>query len=131
MWLCQAKKCLQKKANQIKGKENNQHSKGNNQQSENATDTMGKKYINHMSKKGVNIQNIQGTYATEKKTTNNLILKWGKGLNRHFSRKTFSSVQFSHSVMSDSSQSQRVQHARLPCPSICPIAFSNSCPLSQ
>ena len=48
-----------------------------------------------MSKKGVNIQNIQGTYATKKKKTNNLILKWGKGLNRHFSRKTFSSVQFS------------------------------------
>ena len=54
------KKCLQKKANQIKGKENNQCSKGNNQQSEKATDTMEKKiFVNHMSKKGVNIQNVQ------------------------------------------------------------------------
>lgn len=45
VWLCQAKKCLQKKANQIKGEENNQRSKGNNQQSENTTGTMRKKNI--------------------------------------------------------------------------------------
>ena len=33
--------------------------------------------------------------------------------------------------MSDSSQSHRLQHARLPCPSPTPGAYSNSCPLSQ
>ena len=82
-----------------------------------------------MSKKGVNIQNIQGTYATKKKKTNNLILKWGKGLNRHFSRKTFSSVQsLSHarlfavpkSAAHQASLSFNMSHS-----------FLNSCPLSQ
>ena len=44
---------------------------------------------------------------------------------------TLSSVQFSHSVMSDSLQHHELQHARLPCPSPTPRAYSNSCPLSQ
>ena len=43
----------------------------------------------------------------------------------------FSSVQFSHSVMSDSLQPHGLQHARLPCPSSTPRAYSNSCPSSQ
>ena len=43
----------------------------------------------------------------------------------------FSSVQFSHSVVSDSSRPRGLQHARLPCPSPTPGACSNSCPLSQ
>ena len=42
----------------------------------------------------------------------------------------FSSVQFSHSVMSDSLWPHGLQHARLPCPSPPPRARSNSCPLS-
>ena len=41
------------------------------------------------------------------------------------------SVQFSHSVVSDSLWPHRLQHARLPCPSSTPRAYSNSCPLSQ
>ena len=41
------------------------------------------------------------------------------------------SVQFSHSVMSDSLWSHGLQHARLPCPSPTPGAYSNSCPSSQ
>ena len=40
------------------------------------------------------------------------------------------SVQFSHSVMSDSLQPHGLQHARTPCPSSTPRAYSNSCPLS-
>ena len=40
----------------------------------------------------------------------------------------FSSVQFSHSVMSDSLWPHGLQHARLPCPSPTPRAYSNSCP---
>ena len=39
-----------------------------------------------------------------------------------------SSVQFSRSVMSDSLQPHRLQHARLPYPSPTPGAYSNSCP---
>ena len=42
-----------------------------------------------------------------------------------------SSVQFSHSVMSNSSWSHGLQHARLPCPLPTPRAYSNSCPSSQ
>ena len=43
----------------------------------------------------------------------------------------FSSVQFSHSVLSDSLQPHGLQRARLPCPSPAPKAYSNSCPSSQ
>ena len=39
--------------------------------------------------------------------------------------------QFSHSVMSNSLWSHRLQHARLPCPSPTHRPHSNSCPLSQ
>ena len=41
------------------------------------------------------------------------------------------SVQFSHSVMSNSLWPHGLQHPRLPCPSPTPRAYSNSCPLSQ
>ena len=43
----------------------------------------------------------------------------------------FSSVQFSRSVVSDSSQPHEPQHARLPCPSPTPGVYPNSCPSSQ
>ena len=43
----------------------------------------------------------------------------------------FNSVQFSHSVMSDSLQPHGLQHTRLPCPSPTPRACSNSCPSSR
>ena len=39
--------------------------------------------------------------------------------------------QFSCSVISDSLWPHRLQHARLPCPSPTPEAYSNSCPLSR
>ena len=41
------------------------------------------------------------------------------------------SVQFSHSIVSDSLQSHEPQHARPPCPSPAPRVYSNSCPLSR
>ena len=43
----------------------------------------------------------------------------------------WSSVQFSHSVVSDSSRPHESQHTRPPCPSPTPGVYSNSCPLSQ
>ena len=43
----------------------------------------------------------------------------------------FSSVQFSHSVVSDSLQPHGLQHTRLPCKSPTPGTCSNSCPSSQ
>ena len=42
-----------------------------------------------------------------------------------------SSVQFSHSVVSDSLQPHGLKHTRLPCPSPTPGACSNSCPSSR
>ena len=41
------------------------------------------------------------------------------------------SVQFSHSVVSDSLRPHELQHARPPCPSPTPRVYPNSCPLSQ
>ena len=38
---------------------------------------------------------------------------------------------FSHKVMSNSLWLYRLQHSKLPCPSLPPRVFSNSCPLSQ
>ena len=42
----------------------------------------------------------------------------------------FSSVHFSHSVVSDCLRTHGLQHARLPCPSPTPGVHSNSSPLS-
>ena len=43
----------------------------------------------------------------------------------------FTSVQFSHSVVSDSLRPHESQHARPPCPSSTPRVYSNSCPSSR
>ena len=43
----------------------------------------------------------------------------------------FSSVQFSHPVMSNSLWPHESQHTRPPCPSPTPGVYSNSCPSSQ
>ena len=42
-----------------------------------------------------------------------------------------SSVQFSHSVVSDSLRPHELQYARPPCPSPTPGVYSNPCPLSR
>ena len=42
-----------------------------------------------------------------------------------------SSIQFSSSVLSESLQPHRLQHARPPCPSPTPRVYSNSSPLSR
>ena len=51
-------------------------------------------------------------------------------LYHHFSQ-TFSSVQFSHSIMSNSLQPHESQHARPRCPLPTPGVHPNSCPSSQ
>ena len=52
-------------------------------------------------------------------------------LNSWYEHSQFSSVQFSHSVMSDSLRPHESQHARPPCPSQTPGVYSNSCPSSR
>ena len=49
----------------------------------------------------------------------------------HLQTPTFSSVQLSCSVMSDSLQPHGLKHARPPCLSPTPRVYSNSCPSSQ
>ena len=44
---------------------------------------------------------------------------------------SYETVQFSRSVMSDSLWPHGLQHARLPCPSLTPRVYSNSCPSLQ
>jgi len=41
------------------------------------------------------------------------------------------SVQFSHSIVSDSFRPHELQHTRPPCPTLTPRAHPNSCPLSR
>ena len=48
-----------------------------------------------------------------------------------FSSVQFSSVQFSHSVVSDSLWPHESQHARPPCPSPTPGVYPDSCPSSR
>ena len=47
------------------------------------------------------------------------------------SKHDISSVEFSHSVVSDSLQRHESQHARPPCPSPIRRVYPNSCPSSQ
>ena len=53
---------------------------------------------------------------------------WEKQVNKKYNM--ISSVQFSHSVMSDSLWSHELHHARPPCPSPAPGVHPNSCPSS-
>jgi len=46
----------------------------------------------------------------------------------HMGMRKISSVQFSHSIVSDSLRPHGLQHARPPCPSPTPRAYSNSRP---
>ena len=46
-------------------------------------------------------------------------------------QRNLSSVQFSRLVLSDSLEPHGLQHARLPCPSLTPGVYSNSCSLSR
>ena len=48
-----------------------------------------------------------------------------------FESPSVSSVQFSHSIVSDSLWPHGLQHSRPPCPSPTPRVYPNSCPLSR
>ena len=48
-----------------------------------------------------------------------------------YQKNMFSSVQFSHSVVSDFLWPHGLQHIRFPCPSPTPGVYSNSCQLSR
>ena len=60
------------------------------------------------------------------------IEKWRRSMGTHKEADVsgFSSVQFSHSVMSNSLRPHEPQYTRPPCPSPTPGVYPNSCPLS-
>ena len=67
----------------------------------------------------------------EKNLNHILMENWIKNYLLYIGLSQFSSVQFSHSVVSDSLWPHELQHARPPCPSPTPRVYSNSCPLSR
>jgi len=52
-------------------------------------------------------------------------------IHAYLKKEEFSSVQFNHSVMSDSLQPHELQHARPPCPSPSPRVHPNPCTSSR
>ena len=57
--------------------------------------------------------------------------EWSHHHDHHMHKENISSVQLSCSVVSDSLRPHESQHARPPCPSPTPRAYSSSCPLSR
>ena len=68
---------------------------------------------------------LQGVFPTQ---GSNLGFPHGRQILYHLSHQ--GSVRFSHSVVSDSLQPHRLQHARHPCSSPTPRVYSDSCSLS-
>ena len=66
---------------------------------------------------------------SEKQTFQNEYF-WERRARNYTYKHQFSSVQFSHSVMSDSLRPRESQHTRPSCPSPTPRVHLNSCPLS-
>ena len=65
----------------------------------------------------------------QKKPWKTMHFSKGDCFKKNFLRACFSSVQFSHSVVSNSLWPHELQHARLPCPSPTPGIHPNPCPL--
>ena len=63
-------------------------------------------------------------------TITTAVMYWVLTLFQVLSWILFSSVQYSHSVVSNSLQPHELQHARPPCPSPTPGVHPNPCPLS-
>ena len=86
---------------------------------------MGKNVNKHLAKKDIQIVNI--AQELDKNITllgNSKLKSWD--ITPHL----FSSVPFSHSVVTDSLRPHESQHTRPPCPSQTPGVYSNSCPWS-
>ena len=78
---------------------------------------------------GLGLQNDTGQRLIEFCQENALVI--ANTLFQQHKRRLYTSVQFSHSVVSDSLLPHESQHARPPCPSPTPGVHSNSRPWSQ
>ena len=90
--------------------------------------------------KADNVRQIQETWqsylsgealSNRNMLVTSVILIFNSHILRGLKRWNKVSVQFSHSVVSDSSRPHEPQHTRPPCPSPTPGVYSNPCPLSQ
>jgi len=81
------------------------------------------------------IQNLENKMELQINSLQKMIEKMEKWFNKDLEEKkkkeSISSVQFSHSVMSDSLRSRESQHTRPPSPSPTPGVHSDSRPSSQ
>jgi len=75
-------------------------------------------------------QGIWNKYSTIPLKNGSLYLRFGTATCQTMPR-IISSVQLSHSVVSDSFRPHGLQHARPPCPSPTPGVYPNSCPSSR
>jgi uridine kinase len=78
------------------------HSKENDQQSEEATYRMGKIFTSYLSNRGL-ISRIYKEFKKCKKATNDPIKKWGKYVNRHFSKDVQMAKKYMKNVQHDQS----------------------------
>ena len=96
-------------------------------------------YLGSWSSHPVSLKGTQGDYCSSGRIC---CEKWPESLHHHFPwcpreskwiirLEKWGSVQFSHSVISDSLRPHGLQHARPPCLSPTPGIYPNSCPLSQ
>ena len=96
--------------------------------------TNGKVLANAMVVITLQIVSVQNQHTVHLKLTQcsmiAILQSWKKSFFTSSPTETFSSAQFSSSVVSNSLRPHESQHARPPCPSQTPGVYPNSCPSS-
>ena len=110
------------------------HHKGNQKQNEKTTYRWGENSCKWCHRWGLNFQNMQTAHAITTTTKYQPSGKVGRRPKQTFLQRRYidgHSVQFTHSVVSDSLRPHELQHTRPPCPSPTPGVHSNSSPSSR
>ena len=85
---------------------------------------------NLRSKSNLNVQTLRPVLFSKQRSLVTIICVWSQTFVDTSHSKSLSSVQFSHSVVSDSSRPHEPQHTRPPYPSPTSGVYPDSCPLS-